>query len=280
MSPHPCPRCGHRMAHLTLSGLDQRLVEVDHCGACRLVWFDALESVQLAPLGWVQLLRRLEEGGGLGLAPPLPRLPACPLCTQPLKAVQNRSRFGTFAMLECPQRHGHLHTHAGLLAERGLVRALLPLERTRLRSGALRLDCLNCGAPLSGDADHCRYCDSAVVVIDLPRLLHALTRPRHANDASPPPQGEPLAWPCLACGHPLDPQRDAQCPACGDPASAPGLHALAPLLDRAEVLLKDAASERLLKAASQRRVDYERPKRERDWRDTQFARLARFFRKD
>ncbi|MBN8506747.1 MAG: hypothetical protein J0L58_19950, partial [Burkholderiales bacterium] len=73
---------------------------------------------------------------------------------------------------------------------------------------------------------------------------------------------------------------DAQCPACGDPASAPGLHALAPLLDRAEVLLKDAASERLLKAASQRRVDYERPTRERDWRDTQFARLARFFRKD
>ena len=279
-SPHPCPRCGHRMAHLSLNGHDQRLVEVDHCRDCRLVWFDDFESVQLSGLGWVQLLRRLDEGGGLALAPPLVQAPGCPHCRQALKTVLNRTRFGAFAALECPIRHGHLHTHTGLLAERGLVRALLPPERERLRQGLLRLNCLNCGAAADARHDDCRFCGSAIVVVDLPRLLHALTRERQGHEPAPAPQGTPMGWPCLACGHPLDPQRDAQCPSCGDPAAAPGLAELAPLLDRAEQLLNDAASHRLLDAARTRPVAYERPTRERTWRDTQLARLGRFFRRD
>ena len=45
------------MAALVLSSHRHARVTVDHCGGCRLVWFDALESVQLDALGWVRLLR-------------------------------------------------------------------------------------------------------------------------------------------------------------------------------------------------------------------------------
>ncbi|MFN7881602.1 MAG: hypothetical protein ACK5PF_01095, partial [bacterium] len=39
-----------------------RTVQLDHCGGCRLVCVDTLESVTLSPLGWVALLRELQRG--------------------------------------------------------------------------------------------------------------------------------------------------------------------------------------------------------------------------
>ena len=42
-----CPRCWGRMAPLTLSSHTGRPVTVDHCGPCRQIWFDDLESVAL-----------------------------------------------------------------------------------------------------------------------------------------------------------------------------------------------------------------------------------------
>lgn len=267
------------MAHLTLAGHFDRVVEVEHCSACRLVWFDSLESVKLAGLGWVSLLRTLQGGAGLALPPGGDR-PACPHCAAPLKAVQNRSRFGAFAALECPQGHGHLHSHGGLLAERGLVRTLLPAERRALLARAHHLDCLNCGAPASGDDDDCGHCGSPLVVMDLPRLMHALSRSPHGDEASPAAAGLPLRWSCVACASPLHPARDAACPACGQAAVAPSLLDLTPLLDEADALLADASTQRLLQAARTRAVQLERTPRRRDWRDTQVARLQRFWEQD
>jgi hypothetical protein len=263
------------MAHLILAGHHDKLVAVDHCMACRLVWFDSLESVQLAGLGWVGLLRCLQQGGGLALPPGAAQL-GCPLCAAPLKHVQNRSRYGAFAALECPRGHGHLHSHGGLLAERGLVRSLLPAERKALLARTHHMDCLNCGAPAGGDDSSCRHCASPLVVMDLPRLMHALSRSPHGDEASPTAAGLPLRWFCVACASPLHPARDAACPACRQAAIAPSLLDLTPLLDEADALLADAATQRLLDAARARQVMLERPSRPRDWRDTQFARLQRF----
>ena len=58
----PCPQCSQAMAHLVLQGHQAKDVVVDHCAACRLVRFDALESVQLSGRGWVQALRELQRG--------------------------------------------------------------------------------------------------------------------------------------------------------------------------------------------------------------------------
>jgi len=262
------------MSQLFLAGRHDKVVEIDHCGGCRLVWFDALESVQLAGLGWVSLLRVLQEGVGLALAPGGREPPACPHCANPLKTVYNQTRFGQFVALECAQGHGHLHSHSGLLAERGLVRSLLPAERARLLAFSHHLECLNCGAPADGKSDSCRYCNSPLVLLDLERLAHALTFSPH--DAAPRSEGLPLAWPCAACGSPLNPSRQAQCPACAQAVVTPSLLDIAPLLDSAQALLADAATERLLKAARMREQWQQRPARKRDWRDTQLARLQRF----
>jgi len=45
------------MRPLRLSSHRTRPVTVDHCADCRLVWFDAFESVRLDGYGWVRLLR-------------------------------------------------------------------------------------------------------------------------------------------------------------------------------------------------------------------------------
>lgn len=268
-----CPRCDDRMAVLLLAGHEDRVVEIDFCVACRLVWFDPIESVRLAGLGWVALLRRLQQGGGLSAPAARTADLGCPRCAAPLKTVLNRSRFGRFAALECPKGHGHLHTQGGLLAERGLVRTLLPAERQRLLARSHHLDCLNCGAPADGRSEDCAHCGSALVLLDLARLAHALTFA--PQDAAPPAEGLPLPWSCAFCGAPLNPGRQAECSSCGQAAVAPSLLDLDDLLDEAEAQLGNAATERLLKAARSREQMLERPPRRRDWRDTQFERVRR-----
>lgn len=278
-SPLRCPRCNDRMAHLLLAGRYDKIVEVEHCGACRLVWFDEMESVQLAGLGWIRLLRHLQQGAGLALPSGKAGDLACPRCTAPLKTVRNLSRYGLFAALECPRGHGHLQSHGGLLAERGLVRALLPADRSALLARQGHVDCLNCGAPVQREhkGSDCLHCASPLVVLDLPRLAHALSVSPHES-APPRPKGLPLAWHCVACGAPMDPGRQAECPSCRHSAMAPTLLDLTPLLDEAEQQMADAATERLLKAAQRREQRIERPRRAGDWRETQFARLQRFIR--
>jgi hypothetical protein len=267
------------MQHRTLAGHLARPVQIDHCSACRLVWFDALESVNLAPMGWVALLRELQRGSGLALPHARQATLACPHCTSPFKTVHNRTRFGAFAALECPQGHGHLHTHTGVLAERGLARPLLPADRDALMRGRKQLACVNCGAPADGQATACSYCACAIVVIDLPRLMHALTRPLGDDSASPRASGRAAAWHCVACGSALDPARQAQCPACATAAMAPSLPELGPLLDAAEAELQSPQRA----AAAAEALASRRPpagKRKRDWRDTSAARVGDWFRHD
>lgn len=286
--PRVCPQCGVTMAVLRLRSHTGRTVVVDHCASCRLVWFDTLESVQLSGLGWVELLREMGRDDGAALAPPHappaarpPTLP-CPVCVQPLKTVHNRTRWGRFPMQECPAGHGHLHSDAGLLAERGLVRPLLPPERHALRTLQRALHCLSCGGRVGTerhglhldrhDADACPWCGTPLLVVDLPRLGHALRQRGVEGVPLPPAYGVPLRWPCHACGTTLDPTRAAACPQCGAGLLAPAISDLLPLLDAAEHELRAMANHP------------PRPKRTgpppRGWRHTQLARLWRFFRPD
>ena len=267
------------MQHRALAAHLGRTVQIDHCSACRLVWFDALESVNLAPLGWVALLRELQQGSGLALPNARHTVLACPHCASPFKTVHNRTRFGAFAALECPRGHGHLHTHTGVLAERGLARPLLPAERDALLRGRKPLACVNCGAPADGKASACGYCASPIVVIDLPRLMHALTRHLHDDSASPRASGRAMPWHCVACGSALDPARQAQCPACGTAAMAPSLPDLDPLLDAAEAELRSPPRGAVAATAL---VGHQKALRlrRRDWRDTTAWRLGDLFRHD
>lgn len=251
-----CPRCTAPMRELSLSSHKGQPVAVEHCPDCRLVWFDEFESVQLDSFGWVRLLREMEAGTDRPLADARVAHPGCPRCAATLKQVQNRSRFGLFAALECPRRHGHLHSHSGLLAERGLVRPLGVAERRALAQEKHALHCLNCGGAASAGDDHCSYCGTALVVIDMPRLAHSLRLQLDGMGASPRAIGRATAWPCRACGAALDPARDTQCGHCGHIVVAQDLPDIDPLLAAAEADLAAAAAveaKRLARYPSTRR---------------------------
>lgn len=262
--PVDCPNCTRPMQVLALPGHYGRQVVIDLCGGCRLVWFDTLESVNLSGRGWMQLLRQLHRADAAE-APWAGRTLGCPLCRSPLQAVHNLTRFGRFAAVECKTGHGHLQSYALLLAERGLVRPMLPPERAALAAAHRALTCLNCGAPIAGHEDTCSHCTSPLVMIDLPRLAAALrARP---GDPLPTPDGRLAAWHCAGCGQALDPTRRESCERCGQLVGVPTLAELGPFLE---------ACEAEWWAQQQPPSRTPRPRRAPDpepWRNTSFARM-------
>jgi hypothetical protein len=267
-----CPQCSAAMAHLVLQGHQGKDVIVDHCAPCRLVWFDALESVQLSGRGWVKALRELQRGARGEPSAQRPAQLHCPSCSGMLKSVHNATRYGRFPALECPRQHGHLHSESGMLAERGLVRPLLGPERLALAEERRTLMCLNCGAACDGSGEQCSYCGTPLMVIDLPRLAHALRqRPGKWTD-SPTPDGVPMRWECRGCGRPLDPSREVACTSCGHAVVAPSLLDLTPLLMAVEHELRSAEV-----AARPYRKKQKRPLH---WQETGLGMLHRWWRAD
>jgi hypothetical protein len=264
--PVDCPNCAQAMRIVVLQGHYGREVVVDLCAPCRLVWFDTLESVNLSHRGWLQLLRALQQAAATE-APWAGRALGCPHCRAPLQPVHNLSRFGRFASIECQAAsHGHLQSYALLLAERGLVRPMLPPERAALATGARLLSCLNCGAPLGSQDDSCSHCTSPLVMIDLPRLAAALlARP---GDALPRPDGRLAAWHCAGCGQALDPTRAESCARCGQLVTVPTLVELGPMLDACEAQGWAQQQPPAARATRPKRAPDPEP-----WRATSFGRL-------
>jgi hypothetical protein len=231
----PCTNCQQPLQALQLEGHYGNLVNIDICGNCHLVWFDEFESVRLSGLGWLQLLRAM-------LACPrstasLPAQMQCVRCRTPLKAVRNLTRFGRTAALECSHGHGQFQGFSLLLAERGLVRPVNHLDRKALAQERRLLSCLNCGADASAQTDSvCAYCDSPLVMIDLPRLTSAL-HVRHGQALQVDAPVRQLALSCLGCSQPLDPTQDVRCEHCDHSVALPELTAVKPLLDQVEPLL-------------------------------------------
>jgi hypothetical protein len=246
------------MRPLRLPGHHDRHVDIDHCRPCGQVWFDSMESVQLSGLGWIHLLRELQ----IGATPDRP--PAaehqCPLCRTALREVRNLTRFGRFPARECPGCGGHQHSQAGMLAERGLVRPLLPAERRALKAEHRQLCCLNCGAPSDGRSDDCSYCATPLMMVDLPRLSEALRwRPSVvASSALPVTEGQLLSWGCRGCGAPLDPSRETHCSRCQHAVVVPSLLDLRSLLDTLEREWRDGLALRS-QARVSRRASYAAP---------------------
>lgn len=223
------------MHALRLPGRQRADTELDHCGACGSVWFDPLELGALDRRAWVSLLQALAAA-----SPAAPGAPAggrCPRCRAALESSSRVTPFGSAATWNCPAGHGHAQPAGALLASRGLFRPLLLAERVALATERRTLDCLHCGARLDGQADHCAFCTSPALVVDLPRLAQAVGLKDDlaaAAGAAPATSGAPLrSWACHGCGQALDPTCEPACRACAHPVLAPTLHDLKPLLDEA-----------------------------------------------
>lgn len=239
-----CTSCQQPLKEIKLEGHYGQSVSADVCGNCHLVWFDAFESVRLSGLGWVGLLREMiaRPRAAQTVSPKM----SCVRCHGALKAVRNLTRFGRTAALECPRGHGHFQGFALLLAERGLVRTLNTRDLAALKEENTQPSCLNCGAPviqvpteLSGQTPECSYCDTPLMLFDLPRLMQALLV-RHGDELKINEPQQQLAIACRGCGQPLDATQDARCETCGHVVAMPSLGQVKPLLDQIEPILKGA----------------------------------------
>jgi hypothetical protein len=244
-TPTPiCTCCQQPLRELALEGHYGQKVIADICGNCHLVWFDSFESVRLSGLGWVGLLREMIATPRASQTVP-PQL-QCVRCKGGLKAVRNLTRFGRTAALECERGHGQYQSFALLLAERGLVRTINTRDLAALREEQVQPGCMNCGAPvdnvpteLSGQTPQCHYCQTPLLLFDLPRLTQALLV-RHGDALQVDEPREQLALACRGCGQPLDATRDTSCESCDHVVALPSLASVRPLLDKIEPLLKGA----------------------------------------
>jgi hypothetical protein len=172
-TPLSCPHCKGAMVSLRLDGHYGRPVTLDHCEACKLFWFDALETAALSKTGLQTVFALIGQGpvSDLTVAPSA----RCPRCTSTLKSSFDLTRFGKTHNYRCPQNHGHAVTHLQFLAEKGLLRKPTPADFQAPQSQLLNTPCPSCGAALHAlDDGKCAFCGSPVVVLDLQKALQAL----------------------------------------------------------------------------------------------------------
>lgn len=213
-----CPDCVRPMRTLTLTGHYQRTVTIDVCESCTLIWFDQLESVELAGPGVADLVDLIHQAvrAEAPLAP-LPSSIACPVCAAPTHSAFNMTRFGRTAELKCPQGHGYFQTFVLYLAEKGYIRPISWADIGQLADSRRRLFCAGCGAVLD-DRPYlrCPYCQSEVGVLDPARLAAAIEVDHliHASSALAGADTQIRQAHCPACGGSVDPTREASCPHC------------------------------------------------------------------
>lgn len=236
MTATRCVSCGKPMQLLRLAGHYGREVHVDLCAGCHLLWFDGVESVNLAGRGVLDLLRAIATSHGHAHVPLPPRL-ACPRCRAELKRVANFTSLGPTAQHECPRGHGAAQSFSLYLAEKGFVRPLYRPEIEQLRKSPQERQafaCLNCGGAIDPrQRDTCRYCASPLKVLDVLPLMRAVDRQtgQLAPGALASEGMAPRSFPCAQCGQPVDPARDRRCPACAMPIALTDLDAALAMME-------------------------------------------------
>lgn len=162
--PMDCPACRAPMTTETFEGHYDRRVDVDLCQACRGIWFDGLESLQLTPGATLQLFGRFATSTPSASPSDSAR---CPRCSAALVETHDVQRDTPFLYLRCPADHGHYITFFQFLREKNFVRRLSPPEIARLRESVRVVNCSNCGAPVNVDRDAvCEYCHTPLAILD------------------------------------------------------------------------------------------------------------------
>ena len=232
-----CGNCRAPMCRVSLAGHYGSTVDLDICESCDLVWFDGTETANLSGTGMLALIGRMAEAYDLPFEPLRPTA-VCPRCTGPLRLVHNQSRWGHSVQLQCLRRDGAYQSFAEFLEEKGLLRPMSRVDRSKLLQSKGRIACVNCGAAVGLDDERCPFCQSVPSLLDIARLAQALDPEQTlAPAALPSTQAQLQAMQCAACGAALPPGDAMSCPQCGATLAIPSLReanaavqALAPIL--------------------------------------------------
>lgn len=174
----PCPSCGLAMEVRRLERKPTGEATIDVCVACRALWFDGYESLQLTPGATLALLTSIHDAEREPMRTMPARLP-CPRCSTTLVLTRDLQRSTRFSYYRCERGHGRFTPFMQFLLEKNFVRPLPPAEIERLRRAVGTVRCSGCGAGIDLAADTaCRYCRAPIAVLDpdaLSRTVAALT---------------------------------------------------------------------------------------------------------
>ncbi|AGX87949.1 hypothetical protein Cenrod_1868 [Candidatus Symbiobacter mobilis CR] len=162
------------MTPQSFGGIHGRTVDIDLCYACRGIWFDPQENLQLSPASVVDLFRLLHEHRNDPNHPLAQRL-FCPRCHQPLAQGYDIVRSGRYVTHRCNHRHGRFSTFAAFMIEKGFIRQMTQLEIDDMAQRVAIVHCTSCGAPIDIRKEHaCPHCRSALSLLDPNAVERAL----------------------------------------------------------------------------------------------------------
>lgn len=154
------------MEQRRLQRYDGAELGIDVCFRCHVIWFDHMESTQLAPGGVMELLQWIRQRGQ-GERSILREQLDCPRCLSPLANTSDLVKSGHIRYYRCPLDGGRLTPFLQFLIEKQFVRALTPQELGRLRLDIRQARCSGCGAPIDlARQDHCEHCLAPIAVLD------------------------------------------------------------------------------------------------------------------
>lgn len=161
-----CPNCRQPMQSQELERHDSGIVQIDLCYGCAGIWFDKLESIQLAPSAVIELFREIQSHADMPRQPVAQQL-ACPRCTHALTLSFDLGKAGRFSYFRCVTGDGRFTPFFQFLREKQFVRSLTEPELARVRSQVRQIRCSECGAPVDLENEtQCRYCHAPVSFLD------------------------------------------------------------------------------------------------------------------
>ena len=161
-----CPNCCEAMERRRLERFDGGDLAVDLCFRCRMIWFDAMESPQLAAGAVIELLQMI-RGERSARWQTLRADLACPHCRSPLLRTDDLVKGGRIHYFRCAQHKGRLTPFLQFLIEKQFVRVVTSREIKRLRLDVRQASCSGCGAPIDlARLDHCEHCMAPIAVLD------------------------------------------------------------------------------------------------------------------
>ena len=187
-----CPSCSGRMESRELNRKPLGAIELDLCFDCHAIWFDQMESAQLAPGSVLELFKQIHEHHGQP-ARPLADTLKCPKCRSRLTLTQDVQRTNRISYYRCTEGHGRLTTFLQFLREKNFVRDLSKPEILELSAKVTQVRCSGCGGPVDIKKEAaCGYCRAPVAILDANAVKRTIAEldasQRHQPSAIAPPR--------------------------------------------------------------------------------------------
>jgi hypothetical protein len=155
-------------------------LEIDLCPACRTIWFDRYEDLQLSPAATLKLFGIISEGAQAAPAPWGANL-RCPRCRSKLIQTHDLQRATRFQYWRCETGHGRLMSFIDFLRAKDFIKPLTPRQIEELRQNVQMINCSNCGGTIDlGNDTVCGHCGSVVSMLDVKQMARTISQLQNA----------------------------------------------------------------------------------------------------